>query len=123
LSQSVEIDSACAANGLSRPGERWIKRTMDVGEFEDLIDRLGEDLSRWPEAQRLAGEALIATSSDAKALLEQARTLRRALAAPPVRAPAGLVDRIVAAAGQLNADVSPAKGESVADSADATQSS
>jgi hypothetical protein len=90
------------------PGERWIKRTMDVGEFEDLIDRLGEDLSRWPEGRRLAAEQLIASSSEAKALLDEARTLRQALVAPPVRAPAGLVERIVAAAGKLNADASAA---------------
>jgi hypothetical protein len=95
---------------------------MDVSEFENLIDRLGEDLSRWPEGQRLAAEELIASSNAAKALLEEARMLRQALAAPPVRAPVGLVERIVAAAGKLNADVSSAKGESVADSADATQS-
>ena len=29
-------------------------RGMDVATFEDLIDRLGEDLSRWPDDQRLA---------------------------------------------------------------------
>ena len=104
------------------PGERWIKRTMDVSEFESLIDRLGEDLSHWPEGRRLAAEELIASSTEAKALLEEARALRQALAVPPVRAPVGLVDRIVAAAGKLNADVSPAKSEPVADSADATQS-
>ena len=104
------------------PG-RWIKRAMDVSEFENLIDRLGEDLSRWPEVQRLAAGELIACSREAKLLLEQARTLRQALAAPPVRAPAGLADRIVAAAGKLDAETPTAKGEAVADSADATQSS
>jgi hypothetical protein len=96
---------------------------MDVSEFEDLIDRLGEDTSRWPTRQRLAAERLIASSNEARALLEEARTLRRALATPPGRAPAGLVDRIVAAASKLSAEESPVKGEAVADSADAAQSS
>ena len=71
---------------------------MDVTEFEDLIDRLGEDLTCWPEDRRLAAEALLANSSEARALRDEATALRRALAAPPVRAPAGLADRIVAAA-------------------------
>jgi hypothetical protein len=31
-----------------------IARAMDIAEFEDLIDRLGEDLSRWPAGQRQA---------------------------------------------------------------------
>ena len=95
---------------------------MDVSEFEDLIDRLGEDMSCWPEGQRLAAEKLIASSATAKELFEQACTLRQALTSPPVRAPAGLADRIVAAAGRLNVEASPAQGKSVADSADATQS-
>ena len=95
---------------------------MDVSEFEDLIDRLGEDMFRWPEGQRLAAEKLIASSCEAKALLEEARTVRQALATPPDRAPAGLVDRIVTAASKLNAEASPVKGEAVADSADAAQS-
>ena len=71
---------------------------MDVTEFEDLIDRLGEDLTRWPEDRRLAAEVLLTDSSEARAVHDEAKALRRALAAPPARAPAGLADRIVAAA-------------------------
>ena len=74
---------------------------MDVATFEDLIDRLGEDLSRWPDDQRLAAVQLLASSAEARTLYEQASTVRKALAAPPVRAPAGLVDRIVTAAANL----------------------
>jgi|KBSSwiStaDraftv2_1062776.scaffolds.fasta_scaffold1497061_1 hypothetical protein len=77
---------------------------MDVGTFEDLIDRLGEDLSLWPDAQRAAALELLASSADARVLYDEARTVRQALAAPPVRAPAGLADRIVAAAGKLKVD-------------------
>ncbi len=70
---------------------------MDVATFEDLIDRLGEDLSRWPDDQRLAAVQLLASSAEARVLYEQASAVRKALAAPPVRAPAGLIDRIVTA--------------------------
>jgi len=77
---------------------------MDVTEFEELIDRLGEDLSLWPDDRRVPAEELLARSSAAQALLEEARVLRQALAAPPVRAPSGLADRIVAAAAKMKSD-------------------
>jgi hypothetical protein len=95
---------------------------MDVTEFEDLIDRLGEDLTRWPEDMRLAGEALLAASSEARALLEEARSIREALAAP-VGAPAGLADRIVTAAGRQKAepDVPSSEGEPKSETADIKQ--
>jgi hypothetical protein len=99
---------------------------MDVTELEDLIDRLGEDLTRWPEDRRLAAEALLADSSEARALHEEAKALRRALAAPPVRAPAGLADRIVAAARAQKKPEAAAPisaDESKPDSADVTQAS
>ena len=69
---------------------------MNVAEFEDWLDRLGEDVSRWPESQRQAALALLRDSAEAQALLEESRALRRALAAPKLRAPAGLADRIAA---------------------------
>ncbi|MCS3762683.1 hypothetical protein ML401_27900 [Bradyrhizobium sp. 62B] len=84
---------------------------MDVTEFEELIDRLGEDLSRWPEDRRVAAQELLARSPAAQALLEEARTLRRALAAPTVRAPAGLADRIVAAAAKMKDDAAEPRTE------------
>ncbi|WP_349630002.1 hypothetical protein [Bradyrhizobium tropiciagri] len=85
----------------SRGDEAGSARGMDVATFEDLIDRLGEDLSRWPDDQRLAAVQLLASSAEARTLYEEASALRRALAAPPVRAPRGLVDRIAAAAAKL----------------------
>lgn len=84
---------------------------MDVTEFEELIDRLGEDLSLWPDDRRLPAEELLAQSSAAQVLLEQARALRHALAAPSVRAPKGLADRIVAAAGKLKSDTAEPRTE------------
>lgn len=84
---------------------------MDVTEFEELIDRLGEDLSLWPDDRRVPAEELLARSSAAQALLEEARTVRRALAAPLVRAPAGLADRIVAAAAKMKDDAAEPRTE------------
>lgn len=94
---------------------------MDVKEFEDLIDRLGEDFSSWPEAQRLAAAELLASSAEARELHDDARTLREALAGPPVRAPAGLADRIAAAARRLKPEVATptAEHEAATDSGDA----
>jgi hypothetical protein len=84
---------------------------MDVTEFEELIDRLGEDLSLWPDDRRLPAEELVARSAAAQALLEEARALRQALAAPPVRAPTGLADRIVAAARKMKGDTAEPRTE------------
>ncbi|MBR0699810.1 hypothetical protein JQ599_07850 [Bradyrhizobium diazoefficiens] len=84
---------------------------MDVTKFEELIDRLGEDLSRWPEDRRVPAQELLARSPAAQALLEEAITLRRALAAPTVRAPAGLADRIVAAAANMKDDAAEPRTE------------
>jgi len=86
-------------------------RAMDVSTFEDLIDRLGDEPSQWPDDQRLAAEELLASSAEARALLEEARALRVALAAPPVRAPAGLADRIVAAARRLTGEPTASQPE------------
>lgn len=84
---------------------------MDVTEFEELIDRLGEDLSLWPDDRRLLAEELLAHSSAAQALLEEARILRQALASPAVRAPKGLADRIVAAAAKMKGDTTEPRTE------------
>ena len=77
---------------------------MDVAVFEDLIDRLGHDLSLWPEDQRAAATVLLQSSDEAKRLHTEACLVRAALTAAPVRAPAGLADRIGAAARRLKAE-------------------
>jgi hypothetical protein len=91
---------------------------MNIRELEDLIDRLGEDISCWPGLQRQAAAELLVSSDDARALLEEARALREMLTVPPVRAPAGLADRIVAAAFRINAAPSRADDEALATPAD-----
>lgn len=71
---------------------------MDVSEFEDCLDRFGEDFSRWPSDKRTAALALLSKSDEAKALLRDAQDMRGLFAGAPVAAPAGLADRIVAQA-------------------------
>jgi|SRR4051812_9452880 hypothetical protein len=68
---------------------------MDVPEFEDLLGRLGEDLSTWPAPQRAEAEALLLASEPARRAFAEAKALRIALRAPATKAPAGLLDRIM----------------------------
>jgi hypothetical protein len=76
---------------------------MDITEFEDCLDRFGDDFSQWPAPKRAAGQALLALSSEARGLREEAISLRHALESPLERAPAGLADRIVLQATQSSA--------------------
>jgi len=94
-------------------------RAMDVREFEDLVDRLGEDTSNWPEAQREAAAGLLASSAEAAEVLARARALRDALAVPPVRAPAGLADRIFAAASRIKTEQTLVDSEAPVDATQA----
>ena len=72
---------------------------MKFEEFEDHLDRFGEDLTVWPPSAREAGIELLRDSAEAREIMEEAQALRRAMAAvAPVRAPAGLADRVVAEA-------------------------
>ncbi|KZD25121.1 hypothetical protein [Tardiphaga robiniae] len=80
---------------------------MDIPEFEDLLGRHGEDVSSWPEDRRDAALALLRTSEQARAALAEAQLLRRALSPGTVRAPDGLVDRIMQKARQ--SDVAPTR--------------
>ena len=68
---------------------------MDVPEFEDLLGRHGGDLSDWPKDRQAAAEALLKSSKQARAALAEAQRLRSALQSTPIRAPTGLVDRIM----------------------------
>ncbi|UPJ54248.1 hypothetical protein IVB30_23875 [Bradyrhizobium sp. 200] len=68
---------------------------MDVPEFEDLLGRHGGDLSHWPTDRQAAAEALLKSSKQARVALAEAQRLRRVLQPTQVRAPAGLVDRIM----------------------------
>lgn len=72
---------------------------MDIDDFEDRVDRWGEDVSAWPEPSRTQALALLKVSAEAREVLADAEALRAALAPrAAVRAPADLADRIFAAA-------------------------
>jgi hypothetical protein len=68
---------------------------MNIEEFEDWLDRLGDDLSKWPGPQQAAARTLLAESPAARTLMNEAEALSRMLRSPSVRAPTGLADRIV----------------------------
>ncbi|OJX79983.1 hypothetical protein [Magnetospirillum sp. 64-120] len=72
---------------------------MTVGDFSDLLDRLGSDLAQWPEPQRRAAEALLERSSSAAQALAEALKLADDVKTSQPKAPPGLADRIIAAAG------------------------
>lgn len=70
---------------------------MDEAQFQDLVDRQGEDLMRWPEAIRIEAERLLLVSDTARRILDDAVALRAAFAATqPIRAPRDLAQRIMA---------------------------
>ena len=72
---------------------------MNIEEFEDCVDRYGEDVASWPSPERERGTALVRSSLAARGIVSQAKLLRAAVTgAVPVRAPSGLADRIVACA-------------------------
>lgn len=69
---------------------------MDEAQFQDLVDRQGEDLTRWPEAIRIEAERLLLVSDSARRILNNAVALRSAFAASrPIRAPRDLAQRIM----------------------------
>jgi len=82
---------------------------MTLAEFEDLIERLGEDLATWPSEQAAKALELLEVSPEARAVRRKARALRRAFdAAPAPQASTALVDRILAqAAATPQADSPP----------------
>lgn len=70
---------------------------MDEAQFQDLVDRKGEDLSLWPEGIRAEAEQLLAVSESARLILSNALAVRAAFASVrPIRAPRDLAGRISA---------------------------
>jgi hypothetical protein len=90
---------------------------MDLPEFEDLLGRLGEDLSTWPAPQHDAANALLGTSEKARHALADAVLLREALRTEPTRAPAGLAERILRRAREMEQPLS-ATSDKTADDGD-----
>ncbi|MBN8552287.1 MAG: hypothetical protein J0L52_05275 [Caulobacterales bacterium] len=49
--------------------------TVGLKRFKQIMDAYGADPTRWPEAERAEAEALLATSSDARQMRDEAELL------------------------------------------------
>lgn len=78
---------------------------MQIKEFQELVDRWGSRVERWPEPQRQQAVSLLEQSEEARIILAEAARIE-GLAKPEVKAPPGLADRIVTAA--LGSEAEPA---------------
>jgi len=73
--------------------------TMALDRLRAIVDAYGADPARWPPAERAAGEALLADSAAAQALVAEAADLDATLDAVPAPQPtAALRTAILAAA-------------------------
>lgn len=72
-----------------------ISSPFTVVELEGLIDRYGVESSRWPDPERQYALELIDTSPEARDVYDTARSLKQSLRRAPVKAPPGLVDKIM----------------------------
>jgi hypothetical protein len=72
---------------------------MSLAAFLENLQKQGEDLSVWPEADRSAASVLLAESEGARLALAEMQVLRKALipADGNVRAPSHLTDKIMRA--------------------------
>ena len=72
---------------------------LSLQDFEDFLDRWGDDVASWPQPARRDAQALLAHDPRAGTLLAEARRIRELLAAQPApRARPELAARILAAA-------------------------
>jgi hypothetical protein len=78
---------------------------MSLAAFLENLQKHGEDLSIWPEADRKAAAVLLAESDAARIAVAEMRALRQALkpATDTVRAPAHLTDKIMRAVSSITA--------------------
>lgn len=93
--------------------------TMNMNEFETALGKWGTDLSRWPEADRAAGQDAMTRLPDAAAAYSEMATVERELmllradeAASPINIPADLAARILAdAAEAMPTQANPVRSE------------
>jgi hypothetical protein len=69
--------------------------TLDIERFRTIVDAYGADPSKWPEAEREAALLLLASSSEAVAIVDQAAQLDRVLNQAPMVQPSPELERIV----------------------------
>lgn len=83
---------------------------MTLDRLREIVEAYGAAAHRWPVAEREAALALVASNSDARALVDEALTLDLMLDAAPAPEPASaeLVARIMAARPRAIPAVAPA---------------
>lgn len=75
---------------------------MSLAAFLERLQKYGEKLAAWPEADRKAADLLLLESEPAREALSEMQVLRDALQSPQPRAPGHLTDRIMrAVSGQI----------------------
>lgn len=72
--------------------------SMQLDEFQDLLDRKGPAIGDWPAADRERADRLLQASVQARAILDEAILLRDAVHSAGIRAPASLRDAVIRAA-------------------------
>lgn len=77
---------------------------MTVAQLRELLQIYGANAERWPQAERAAARALLAASAEARALLADYAPVDRLMEAGDDAAPAGLLERIMAATGDDDAN-------------------
>jgi len=83
---------------------------MTLDRLTVLADAWGGDLRRWPPADRIAAERVLATDPAARAILDSAGAFDALLSASPQpRASAALRDRVIAAASGAGLRPRPAR--------------
>jgi hypothetical protein len=75
--------------------------TLSLDDFFDLLGRYGSDVNNWPlsSGQMQAVVSFLARSTTARDALEEMRVIEAEMRLSLPRAPVGLADRILAAAG------------------------
>lgn len=82
---------------------------LSLDDFFDMLGRYGADIGNWPlSSEQLESVALfLARSADAREAVEEMRVIESNLRGEMPRAPAGLADRVLAAAGIPNRGGNP----------------
>jgi hypothetical protein len=111
LTRSVTFPFILTYNDVGTPNEKCrfsghkLVSAMNDTQFQDHLDRFGDDFRVWPAAVRTDAEIFLASSGSAQLRIAEARQIREALTSPDaIRAPTSLKESIFAIAfGQQDA--------------------
>lgn len=85
-------------------------KEITLQRLREMLEAYGASAARWPESERLAAEALIAASAEARALMADAVRLDHLLDLAPVDEPSSaLVSRLMAARPRASEDIAQAR--------------